>query len=100
MADISLNGILMLSEKRLNREYKGRIRIQSSRLPRLEKNLILTVENRWSKRDKSTGLYYHGMEILNSNRDLEKDISLLIDNIGFSDGMKKVRHGLFFPDFF
>jgi c-di-GMP-binding flagellar brake protein YcgR len=100
LADISLNGILMFSEDKLESEYRGRIIIESSSSPKLAEDLVLTVENRWTRKDKSTGLYYHGMEIIDNSPELEKKISHLIDNIGFSDGMKKVRQGLFFPDFF
>ncbi len=101
LADISLTGLLVFSEdESVSRDYKGTVTIESSSLPQLSSDLTMDIETRWLRRDKSTGLYYYGMEIMNKSPELEKDIKLLVKSIGFSDGLKKVHQGLFFPDFF
>lgn len=101
LADISLNGVLILSEDPIEQNFKGTIEILmpfegflDTRIPRIE------VVRRWGKKNKTTDYFYFGLEITNSSIELEKAISILIAKIGFSDGEKKARRGLFSQDFY
>ena len=101
LADISLNGVLVLSETPIKTDYKGKLKIlmpfdgfMTVPIP------PVPVEKRWGKRDKKTDYYYYGMEITETDIKLEKAISSLIAKIGFSDGEKKARRGLFSQDFY
>ncbi|MDC7124252.1 MAG: PilZ domain-containing protein [Spirochaetales bacterium] len=101
IADISLNGLLVLSEEAIESGFSGSIGVVyplenflSEPFPPME------AEIKWQRTEKKTGLIYYGMEITNTSVELEKMIAMLIGKIGFSDGEKKARRGLFSQDFY
>ncbi len=101
LADISSNGVLLLAEQPIDSGFKGTIEIKipfegfiSVPLP------PITVETRWNKQDRKTGHHYYGMEFTGKTLELEKAVAVLIAKIGFSDGEKKARRGLFSEDFY
>lgn len=101
LADITLSGLLILSDNPLPNGLSGTFSIKMPPGPAYENhNLLIDGKIKWIKQDKNTTLYYSGLEFSNKDLDLEKLIKALINRIGFSDGTKKIHTGLFNPEFY
>jgi len=101
LADITLNGLLILSDDPLPKGLSGTFSIKMPPgLAYKNHNLLINGKIKWIKQDEKTTLYYSGLEFSNMNLELEKLIKALINRIGFSDGTKKIHTGLFDPEFY
>ncbi|MEA1911888.1 MAG: PilZ domain-containing protein [Spirochaetota bacterium] len=101
LADITLNGLLILSDDPIKIGLSGTFLIKMPPgLINENSDMEIDGEIKWVKQDTKTSLYYSGMEFTNNNQNIEKDIHALISRIGFSDGTKTIHTGHFDPKFY
>lgn len=101
VGDITENGVLIISEKPIPLEENIHIAVEPPKGPDYpDRMLNLDVDVQWSKRDENNQeIVLSGCRITRCGKEDVKLIRKLIENIGFSNGQRKILFSGSSPNF-
>lgn len=92
LADITLQGCLLLTEFPLREGERFALRVELPRGGALEEeSLEFEGVVRWVKKDDLRPVYSAGILYTEKNETLERTVEKLVEHIGFSNGQKKIH---------